>query len=324
MKKILTIILAVLISATSLPVYALADEKAEITKNQLAEQETAEVTDFAEEPVAYAAASSGGTWIKESNGRWWYKHADGSYTKYDWEYINGSWYFFDKNGWMWTDWLEWKSDWYYLDLISGKMHTGWSHINGEWYYFKSNGIMNTMPIELGNRFYTFYTWGSQKGWLRSTTIYIDEEKQHMSNWCWAACSVMVGRYGTDSQIIQSQVVNEIKGTVINLGGTEKDEVKGIYIASEERKNAVIIGNDKFEFNDIVDIIDANHPLILNLYWNDGSKHAVVCAGYDRHTGQIYIVNPAESMDSMLYDYKRFMSDITMGLSRGHCVNMVKY
>lgn len=181
-----------------------------------------------------------------------------------------------------------------------------------------------MPIELGTRFYTFYTTGNQRGQLRATTIYIDEEKQYMSNWCWAACSVMVGRYGTGSQIIQSQVVNEIKGAVINLGGTEKDEVKGIYIASEEKKNAVILGNDKFEFNDIVDIIDANHPLILNLYWNDDSKHAVVCSGYDRYEEQIYIVNPAEGMDSILYDYKQFMTDITMGLSRGHCVNMVKY
>lgn len=89
-----------LISATVLPLSVLADDIAEIAENQIAEQEIAEVTDFAEEPVAYAAASSGGQWVQESNGRWWYRHSDGSYTKYDWEYINGSWYFFDKNGWM--------------------------------------------------------------------------------------------------------------------------------------------------------------------------------------------------------------------------------
>ena len=101
MKKLLTIILAVLISFASLPVYAFAKDVLDIKENRIAEQETAEVTDFAEEPVVYAAASSsGGQWVQESNGRWWYKHADGSYTKYNWEYINGSRYYFNSSGRM--------------------------------------------------------------------------------------------------------------------------------------------------------------------------------------------------------------------------------
>ena len=133
-----------------------------------------------------------------------------------------------------------------------------------------------------------------------------------------------GKYNTKSNIIQSQVVWNIKGVVLNLGGSEKEEVDGIYYASEETKNAKIVGNDKFVFSDIVDLIDNNHPLIMNLYWNDGSKHAVVCAGYDRHTGQIWIVDPWEDNESIYYDYKRFMSDVTILGSRGHCVNMVKY
>ena len=38
-------------------------------------------------------------WIQSGN-RWWYRHADGSYTRNDWELINGSWYYFDNAGWM--------------------------------------------------------------------------------------------------------------------------------------------------------------------------------------------------------------------------------
>ncbi|NRT33455.1 glucan-binding YG repeat protein [Clostridium beijerinckii] len=34
-----------------------------------------------------------GTWINENN-KWWYKHNDGIFTKDDWEFINGKWYFF--------------------------------------------------------------------------------------------------------------------------------------------------------------------------------------------------------------------------------------
>ena len=35
-----------------------------------------------------------------SNGRWWYSHADGSYTINNWELIGGQWYYFDASGYM--------------------------------------------------------------------------------------------------------------------------------------------------------------------------------------------------------------------------------
>ncbi|MDE5964697.1 MAG: hypothetical protein K2G65_04760, partial [Eubacterium sp.] len=71
--------------------------------------------------VAYAATTKPGKWIKESNGKWWYKHTDGTYTKNDWEYINGYWYHFDANGWMQTGWLKVDGKWYHLNR-EGKMH----------------------------------------------------------------------------------------------------------------------------------------------------------------------------------------------------------
>lgn len=47
----------------------------------------------------YEDKVSGGTWIQDSStGKWWYEHADGTYTVNDWEYINGRWYWFDEAG----------------------------------------------------------------------------------------------------------------------------------------------------------------------------------------------------------------------------------
>lgn len=69
---------------------------------------------------------SNGKWIRgmsEGNTeKWWYRHDDGSYTMNNWEKINGEWYFFDKDGWMQTGWIQ-------------------SPYSNEWFYCYSDGIM---------------------------------------------------------------------------------------------------------------------------------------------------------------------------------------
>ena len=79
-----------------------------------------------------------GSWV-QSGSRWWYKHADGSYTTNDWEKINGVWYRFDNSGWMQTGWVK-DGSWYYLDG-SGAMKTGWMKVSGKWYYAYSSGAL---------------------------------------------------------------------------------------------------------------------------------------------------------------------------------------
>ena len=51
MKKILMIILAMMISLTSLPLYVFANDVSETAESQIAEQNEAIITDSAEEPV---------------------------------------------------------------------------------------------------------------------------------------------------------------------------------------------------------------------------------------------------------------------------------
>lgn len=95
-------------------------------------------------------------WIN-SGGKWWYRHADGSYTRNDWERINGYWYYFDGSGWMQTGWLKLDNSWYWLNG-SGAMATGWQKIGGSWYYFNGSGVMQTGWLKLSNS--TYYLNGS--------------------------------------------------------------------------------------------------------------------------------------------------------------------
>lgn len=78
-----------------------------------------------------------GEWIQdESTKKWWYKHVDGSYTKADWEKINGEWYYFDYKGWMCTGWIVVKEKDYYLYSNGVMAHD--CDLYG--YRFDSNGV----------------------------------------------------------------------------------------------------------------------------------------------------------------------------------------
>ena len=143
MKKILLSSVALLSLVTTLPVNSPVSAQESIS------------------PKAYS--HSNGSWI-QSNGRWWYKHSDGSYTKNGWEKINETWYYFDSEGWMKTGWFNEYGNWYYLD-DSGAMKTGWGLISGSWYYLNTSGVMQTglQTIE-GKQYYLADSGAMQTGW----------------------------------------------------------------------------------------------------------------------------------------------------------------
>lgn len=97
--------------------------------------------------------NSSGAWVEQATGqwvssgnRWWYRNADGSYPAGGWKEIGGTWYLFDKDGWMLTGWQTMGSNWYYMDE-SGAMLTGWQKIGNDWYCLESDGHWN---VNAGN------------------------------------------------------------------------------------------------------------------------------------------------------------------------------
>ena len=124
------------------PVVSESQDIGEGEKETVAEEEKSgdslSTDNNAENELEVQAATN--RWVRSGN-RWWYCHRDGSYTKDDWEAINGVWYYFDQSGWMVTGWKQIGGDWYYFQTSGAMIGQGWHVINGKWYYMYANGVM---------------------------------------------------------------------------------------------------------------------------------------------------------------------------------------
>lgn len=106
-------------------------------------------------------------WVQAGDGRWWYRHADGSFTKSGWELVSGKWYLFDAEGWMLTGWQMKDGRWYLLGA-DGAMLTGWQRVDGKWYFLDESGAMATGWRMVGDKWYFLDESGSMRqGWQRS-------------------------------------------------------------------------------------------------------------------------------------------------------------
>lgn len=79
-------------------------------------------------------------WVKNGIG-WWYRRQDGSFSRNNWEQIDGEWYYFNDDNYMKIDWIKWKDKWYYCDTNTGMMLKGLQIIGGKIYYFHDAGDM---------------------------------------------------------------------------------------------------------------------------------------------------------------------------------------
>lgn len=171
--------------------------------------------------------SKTGTWLKQ-NGRWWYQHSDGTYTKNAWEAIDGQWYKFDEQGWMQTGWQPWGVDkngqalWYYM-TDSGNMaastwiddkyyvdHTGAMARNGYvkskdsglYYWVNGDGVWepqwNTYTPDL-KKYKLYYESGTSKA--KDGLAFMDDKDHKL-------------KLGSEAIITQNGVLGNFGGSAI--------------------------------------------------------------------------------------------------------------
>ena len=77
------------------------EKEASSEENNQEPEQNPQNQETSEKETRTVQQESQSVWIK-SGDRWWYRHADGSYTTSDWELIDGKLYYFDADGWMVT------------------------------------------------------------------------------------------------------------------------------------------------------------------------------------------------------------------------------
>lgn len=92
-----------------------------------------------------------GEWIHYEKG-WWFKFPDGTWPKNRWLKIEGKWYRFKKNGYIYDNqWFKDTDGTRYFLKEGGEMAIGWTPIKNRWRYFDNDGAYDPTakrPFEL--------------------------------------------------------------------------------------------------------------------------------------------------------------------------------
>ena len=135
-------------------------------------------------------------WIQEEDNKF-YAESAGNFVE-GWKYINGYWYFFDKDseirpramvkncrkmidgkeywfspsGAMYVGWILKEGKWYYANS-SGALETNWAQVKGTWYFFDHKNeeypraMLANCRREIGDKEYWFDSSGALlKGWIK--------------------------------------------------------------------------------------------------------------------------------------------------------------
>lgn len=358
-KKMIALLCAAMISVQCFCVNDVYAEQSTEKVNAGVEQERLEKVE--KDVVPYAVS---GIWIKDPvNGKWWYKHSDGTCTKNGWEYINGQFYYFDAYGWMVTGWQKVGNYWYYLGTgDSGYMRTGWQVVGNYWYYFgaDTSGYMRTGWQFIDSCWY--YFGGADSGYMRTGWCKVDGIWYYLHN-----TGVMnIDPIYIDGSFYTFYKNGELKTTELGVLRQQQEQSRWCWAASavmigkyktnstvsqvqavkyvkgspinEGGTDAEVIEAIRFVSNNtknairtnpltltnLINKIDIGRPFGIHIAWDNGGGHMIVGAGYNVETKSIYAIDPWESTANRYYNYANLVNGTTIATGTGKCISLVVY
>ena len=108
---------------------------------------------------------------KQLNGKWWYQHKDGTWTKNDFETIQGQTYYFDGNGYMVTGWKEINNKLYFFYASGVMAKNVWQGA----YYLGSDGVMLTNAFTSDG-----YYVGADGAYVRNQKVTVDGKTYYLN------------------------------------------------------------------------------------------------------------------------------------------------
>jgi hypothetical protein len=143
------------------------------------------------------------------------------------------------------------------------------------------------------------------------TLSIPSYKQERDNWCWAASSQMSINYLGGNKT-QSQIVNYVKGSVVNEPGTNAEVVRALNYGGLSGSNV----NGSLAFSKVASQVKNNQPILAAVSWNNnpnGTGHMFVIRGFynDTSTGKqdIYYKDPwPTNTTDKIFSYNSFLNN----------------
>ena len=108
---------------------------------------------------------------KQTNGKWLYQHKDGTYTKNDFETIEGHTYYFDENGYMVTGWQKINNKDYFFNASGFMVKDTWQGA----YYLGKDGVMLTKAFTPDG-----YYVGSDGVYVRNQKVTVDGKDYYLN------------------------------------------------------------------------------------------------------------------------------------------------
>ncbi len=144
---------------------------------------------------------------------------------------------------------------------------------------------------------------------------VTKYSQEKSNWCWAACAKMVGKY-YGYNLSQSAICIYVKGSAVNEAASLSEVTKAIGYASKKIiSQSGIAQSQAFSIN-----IKANKPCVLRIGWNSGGGHVYVISGIQEGVPfddtYLYMIDPISGNSSGYYAYSSLVNGTTLKAGTG--------
>lgn len=151
--------------------------------------------------------------------------------------------------------------------------------------------------------------------VHAGTLSVTRYEQEKTNWCWAACAKMMGKYVSGTTYSQSQICSKIKGSIVNTSASDTEVSNALKYTTGKS----IAMYSKLTYSQFVQEIDSqNTPVTIAMFWPSSlSAHNLVVSGCGYGGQTLRLVDPASDCGTAWYSYSDLCNGTTIQSGTGY-------